>query len=169
MYSYTPEANRKTGLALSFSCFIPSMMLLLIKTNVTFYRSVLFCASILLFTVGACVFFRFVMTSFTYRIESNYGSEDLVIFCTTGKRVRTVLRVSFDSLTELCPCGNKKDKKKRGKTKNYFYCADIFGKGRYFLYLYDDFELCRIRFCPDETIVRAIETAVKRNQLKNLT
>ena len=167
MYSYTPEANRKTGLALSFSFFIPSMMLLLIKSNVAFYRSALFASSILLFAVGACVFFRFVMTSFTYRIESNYNGEDLVILCTTGKRVRTLLRVSFDSFAELCPCQDKK--KKKTKTKNYFYCADIFGKGRYFLYLYDDFEACRVKFCPDETIVRVIEEAVKRNQAKKLT
>lgn len=165
-YDYTPEVNRKTGLALSFSCFIPSMMLLAIRTDTPFYRSILFSLSILLFAVGACIFFRFVMTSFTYRIESNYAGEDLVIFCTTGKKSRTVLRVSFDSLAELC---QSTDKKKKTKTKNYFYCADAFGKGRYFLYLYDNGEMCRVRFCPDETIVRVIEEAVKRNRLKDLT
>lgn len=170
-YDYTPEPNRKTGLAISFSFFLPSMILLAVRTDVPFYRSVLFAASIFLFTVGACIFFRFVMTRFTYRVESNYGGEDLVIFCVTGKKSRTVLRVSFDSFISVCETKDKRTRKKneKKKTRKYFYCSDIFGKDRYFLYLYDSGERCRIKFCPDATIRRLISDACRRNGHENLT
>ena len=170
-YSYTPEFNRKTGLALSFAFFIPSMICLIIRTDVPFYRSILLACSILTFGVGAVIFFRFVMTEFTYCIESTYRGEDLVIICRTGKKTRTFLRVSLDTLVAVCEASDKKSNAARRtrEMKKYFYCSDIFGKGRYYLYLYDDSCLCRVKFCPDKTILRVISDACKSNRNKDLT
>ena len=162
-YEYTHSPDRKIGLALSFSCFMPSILLLLINHGNPLIQSTLRAISIFLFAAGLCIFVRFVLCTFTYRLENG----DFTVICRTGKRIRTVCRVSFDTLCEIRELSKETrpliKKQRRAARRSYFYCSDIFGKGRYCLFLDDGDGVCCVKLCPDAVMARMIREICEKN------
>lgn len=166
MYEYTPPQNKKAALGAALACILTGSALCLpYNPKNSLFFSVLLCMGIVFLFAGAFVFFRFVMMSFTYRIEQNTdGTLDFCVICRIGKRLRTLCRVSLRDITGIYDSAQyKKLIKKSQFTSRYSYCP--LTTKPYFLTLDNDDGSALIRFLSDKKLAYIISSNI--NNRKN--
>ena len=97
LYSYKPEGADSTTKSIAFAILGGAGALILLSEMLTEYKPVLLTAGFIIALFGVLFCSRFLLSSYTYIIESaaDGSSPDLVITEQKGKVTRTVCRVSI--------------------------------------------------------------------------
>ena len=166
MYEYSPPQNKKAALSAAFACLLPGALLIMPPRSLSpLLFSSLSCVGIALSVLGLFIFFRFFLTSFTYRLEYlDSGSIDFTIICRTGKRLRTVCRVSSDTFISLYDPSRKKELKKLSPDAKYSYQPFTFKP--YTLCLHEDEKTVCIRFLPDKKLASLILQLIDNKNIR---
>lgn len=118
IYSYSPERADATSKAISFSILSAAGVLLIISEFLTEYKPIFQTAGFVIALFGVLFCSRFLMSEYTYILESaaDGSPPDLVITERKGKVTRTVCRVSVAG-GKLFPIS--KEKKLSGAVYDY--------------------------------------------------
>lgn len=150
LYSCKPESADKLSKAISFAILGGAAILILLSEILSEYKPILQTAGFIIALFGVMFCSRFLLSGYTYLLESaaDGSSPDLVITEQKGKTTRIVCRVSV--------AGGKlfrDEKSKKPEGRIYDYRPSPFADNSWvFMVPERDGEGC-VKFCPDEKMI----------------
>ena len=167
-YSFIPEQKNKYA---QFLCILGFAIGLGF-----FYAANLFKPPFVYQTVGVCflvvaIFMatRYVVKQYAYSTtDRGMAGYDLIINEIGGKKSTVVCRISVDEIIEFAPSERGVGRRlRRDKPFCYNYCPEIFPKDAYFIKASLPEGTALIKFCPDEKMVKILETLLGQNSFES--
>lgn len=150
IYSYTPQSADKKGKAVCLAILGTAGVLILLSELFAEYKPVLMTAGFIIALFGILACTRFLMTSYTYSLESGADGTppDLVIREMRGKVNRIVCRVSVSG-------GKLRHDNKKNKPRGavYDYRPSPFSEGPRIFEVSERDGGGFVRFNPDEAMI----------------
>lgn len=155
IYSYTPEWQKKRGMALTLPCFFVGALLLIPTGTPGLFTNILGSLAPVCFLFGLIATDRFLLTSYTYVLERDDLSGEVLFRVTErhGKRLRVVCRIAVHEVYDIKDASGGEDtyKMPKGMTK-YSYCPPLSKKERIALLISDGDGECAVFISADERL-----------------
>ncbi len=157
MYEYTPDPDRRTGMALSLTLATAGFFLLLPYPVADWLHYTLCTLGICLMISAFLLADRFVLTRFTYSLSLESGELELIVTERRRRRRRVVCRILCSSIIRLVEPGKPTERTDR----RFNYCPDLRRRKSSHFLIVEDGDLASISFCPDNQLCELILSHIR--------
>ena len=166
-YEYIPEPKSSKTKKIATSFFFGGIILFVAGgVKMIPFRSILQFASMAFFTISILLVGRFLLHTFSYRIEDMGEGDELIVDEITRRSRYSVCRLEMSKLHSV---RKRSELSKEEQSKKFYnYCPDAFATDSYILEFIDSSyditaERIRIRIQPDEKLLAMLNEAARAN------
>lgn len=148
---YINRTKKHIGYALTTVCFALSIALFVPFAADEYLKLFLKGFGVIFFAVGLLCSYKFLLTSYTYRLEVEDGRRDVTVTERRYKKDVVVLRTDAATVIEI-----KEYKRAKRTGKRYTYASPFSGAKKYILTI-DDGELVEVVIAADENFINSLK------------
>lgn len=155
IYSYTPEWQKKRGIAVAFLCFFAGLILLFPTLGNGNVINIVRSLAPVCVLLGLLVTDRLVLTVYTYSLGRDDRTGEVLFEVTKrhGRRLTVVCRIAVRELRAVRDAsGGRKTYKLPSGSVRYFYCPTLMKKERTALLVSDGDDECVVFISSDERL-----------------